>query len=284
MDDPFDLIDEDWPDPETDAVVARASEAINAGDASALAELLAERSDLAGNFPDGVWLVQKAARVGDPSVLAILIDAGFPVNDMDESGGTALMAAAWEGHVEAVRRLLAAGADPDVLVEDHCDGGDPEVVGLCALLFALARGHGDVVELLEPATDPEVRALVRRELPGYIERRERDRPMHEPTVYLFMACQARNLEMLRRAIADGGHVDQLLAREACNPLYGGTPLCFAAGTGRADLVEALLEAGADPGLAGHDGLTPARVAAIHEHTELAERLRASVRRPGSTEG
>jgi ankyrin repeat protein len=279
-DDPFDA-DDEWQDPPPCAAAARAHDAIRAGDATALAEVLAGRPDLARNFADGPQLVQEAAQAGDPSVLAVLLDAGFPVGVIDASGGTALMAAAWEGHAEAVRLLLAAGADPDVLVEEHCHGGDPEVVGLCALLFALAKGHHEAAELLEAATSPEVRALARRELPGYVASLERNRPPHEPTVRLYMACHEGRPDRLRQAIADGGLVDHLLPREACNRLYGGTPLCFAAGTGRSDLVEALLEAGADPGLAGHDGLTPARVAAMNGHAELAERLRASARRSAS---
>ena len=48
-----------------------------------------------------------------PSVEKVrsLIDAGADVNAADEDGDTALMNAAWNGHVETVKLLLEAGAD-----------------------------------------------------------------------------------------------------------------------------------------------------------------------------
>jgi ankyrin repeat protein len=182
------------------------------------------------------------------------------------------MAAAWGGHREAARLLLDAGADPDILVEAHRHNGDPEVVGRCALFFALARGHQELIDLLEPAARSEIRDLAYRELSAYLEWSERNPPPHVPTVDLYRTSSWRRPDLLREAIA-GGDVNHRMPREACPPLSGGTPLSWAAATGRMDLVDSLLAAGADPGLVGHDGRTSADLAELHGHPEVAERLR-----------
>ena len=56
----------------------------------------------------------------------------------DEQVETALMAAAWHGHLDVVQILLSGGADV------HARNRD----GWTALTFASAAGHGDVVTLL----------------------------------------------------------------------------------------------------------------------------------------
>ncbi|MDR3635878.1 MAG: hypothetical protein P4L84_18895, partial [Isosphaeraceae bacterium] len=82
----------------------------------------------------------------------------------------------------------------------------------------------------------------------------------------------------------GGDVNYRLLADACNRLFGGTPLSFAAATGRLDLVGPLLEAGADPGLAGLDGRAPADIAALNGHEAIAEMLRSARRPPAAGRG
>jgi hypothetical protein len=259
------------------AELERAYEAIRDGDAEALAGVLERRPDLAKDYHWGPPLLDLAAELGQARAVSVLLDAGLSPGWTDESGGTPLMTAAWEGHPEVVRILLAAGADPDVLVEDHYDGGDPSVIGLCALHFALYKRHQEVVDLLEPVTRPEVRALAyesverRREADAEIEAEEGPR-MSEATVRLFIAIQDRRPDRLLEAIAEGGDVDAVLEPGATNRLYGGTPLSFAASSGRMDLIEPLLEAGADPGLVSHGGLAPGRYAELNGHPAVAEFL------------
>jgi hypothetical protein len=251
----------------------RAVEAIRAGDDAALRRLLADRPDIANNFSINESLLTEAAELGRSGAVAALMEASVPANLINESGGTPLMAAAWNGHREVARLLLDAGADPDILVENQCRGGDPEVVGRCALFFALAKGHQDLVELLEPVTRPEVCALAYRELPGYLEWMTKNPLPHVPTLDLFRTVSSGRLDLLREAIAAGGDVNHLLPPEACTPARGDTPLSWAAAMGRMDLVGPLLEAGADPGLAGHDGRTPADLADFNGHPKVAEALR-----------
>src|SRR5262249_55569821 len=173
-------------------------------------------------------LLNRAAELGRAGAVAALLEAGAPPDLISESGGTPLMAAAWGGHREAAHLLLDAGADPHTPVEDHCHDGDPEIVGRCALFFALAKGHRDLIDLLEPVTRPEVRDLAYRELPAYLEWSERNPPPHVPTVDLYRTISWGRPDLLREAIAAGGDVNHRMPREACPPLRGGTPLSWAA--------------------------------------------------------
>lgn len=78
---------------------------------------------------------------GDAEAVRALLAQGADVNSHDATGRTALMLAALRGDVGLVRLLLGAGADPQ--------GRNPQ--GLTAADLARAAGHGAVLELLEPA-------------------------------------------------------------------------------------------------------------------------------------
>ena len=52
-----------------------------------------------------------AAFKGEAGIVTALLDAGARVNDVNQSGGTALMFAAMSARTEVVRMLLAHGAD-----------------------------------------------------------------------------------------------------------------------------------------------------------------------------
>lgn len=57
------------------------------------------------------WLFDKA-RDGAAARVAAYVDAGAPVDLANENGDTMLMLAAYNGHAETVRALVARGADP----------------------------------------------------------------------------------------------------------------------------------------------------------------------------
>lgn len=278
----------DVPPPTERAAYENASEraymAIKAGDTAELDRVLAETPRLLLGFSSYTPMMDLAAEYGQAGAIRVLIEFGARATQIDESGGTPLMAAASKGHSEAACTLLAAGADPNVLVEDHCHGGDPRVVGRCALFFALANGHRDLVELLKPVTRAEIRALAYRELPAYLEWKAKNPGPHLPTIHLFMAAQQDRIDQLRESIAAGANINAILEPKASNRLLGSTPLSFAAGRGRMDLVEALLQAGADPGLKDHLGRSAADFAALNGHDEVAARLRSRLRPSEAGEG
>src|SRR5437660_28884 len=73
---------------------------------------------------------------------------------------TALMWAATEGHADAVKTLLDAGADPNrkdrVTTIDGRKHADHPTGGMTALMFAAREGHADTVTaLVKGGADPK---------------------------------------------------------------------------------------------------------------------------------
>ena len=95
----------------------------------------------------------KACRVGNTEAVRELLAAGAEVNAV-VAFGTALTTAAEHGHEQVVHTLLAAGADPAIRVPD-----DPErkraLAGKSALEIARLKKHPRVVALLEGAAKPQ---------------------------------------------------------------------------------------------------------------------------------
>lgn len=78
-----------------------------------------------------------AAEKGDSTNMKTLITGGARVNSFDQAGNSALLGAAREGELEAVRMLLKAGA--------YVDGRGGAMTPLAA---AALRGHSHIVSLL----------------------------------------------------------------------------------------------------------------------------------------
>jgi len=88
-----------------------------------------------------------AARNGDTPLLQAAVDAGLPVNLTNGQGNTLLMLAAYAGHVESTRALLAKGADAN-RVNDR---------GQSPLAGAVFKGYDEVVRaLMSGGADPRV--------------------------------------------------------------------------------------------------------------------------------
>ncbi|MFB9297049.1 ankyrin repeat domain-containing protein [Kibdelosporangium philippinense] len=86
-----------------------------------------------------------AARDGDASKLADLIDGGVPVNLSNEAGDTLIMLAAYHGHANAVSTLVRLGADANIAN----DRGQTPLAG------AVFKGQdGVVAALLDGGADP----------------------------------------------------------------------------------------------------------------------------------
>jgi hypothetical protein len=128
-----------------------------------------------------------AAKSGDVAALRAALDAGMDVHALDGNKWTALHEACRYGQLEAVKVLLAAGADPNL---PHPQNGFTPMV-----VATFEKGHTEIV----------------------------------------------------RALLQGG------AAPSLQDQYGWTPLHKVAGLGDLDALEALLQAGGDPGLQGGAG-------------------------------
>ncbi|MEU6393821.1 ankyrin repeat domain-containing protein [Streptomyces sp. NPDC046939] len=88
-----------------------------------------------------VALALDLAREGNTAELTEFVRHGLPVDATDAQANTLLMLAAYHGHADTVRALLALGADPDL----------PNDRGQVALAGALFKGADDVVAVLVEA-------------------------------------------------------------------------------------------------------------------------------------
>lgn len=125
-------------------------------------------------------LVRWAAGAGEISEIEALVEEGVDINETDQRGRTALMAAAHAGETQRVEELLALGATVDAArsdgrtaLMDAALSGNPETIlvllqagadvnavsrhGQTALLWAARAGGADRVKvLLENGADPTI--------------------------------------------------------------------------------------------------------------------------------
>lgn len=191
----------------------------------------------------GATALHKAAQSGDADVIALLLDHGAFIDQQTPTlGHTALMDAVLHKQETAVRRLLDRGAQTGL--RTHYDK--------TALDLARADDLIEIARLLEAAQE-RISARAASQA-------------------LMLAVQANDVEEVRQRIADGAWIDERA------PMLGTldddyTPLGLAARDGRAEIVRALLEAGADISLL--NGLM--RATAGHEagymgHADVARLL------------
>jgi ankyrin repeat protein len=161
-----------------------------------------------------------AARAGIPDLVQEILDEGCPVDVRDPFGRTALHFAAEEGQVEVADILLRNGADPTTMSE-HDEGAAP-------LHYAAGAGHLEVVELL--LQDPRVSANS-FSVAGMT-------PVHEAIEHGHTAV-----------------VRALLGHATSNPnqtdIFGVTLLVAAVFFRKIEIVNQLLELGADPNIANN---------------------------------
>lgn len=88
-----------------------------------------------------IAMAMDLARRGSTVELLDVVDRGLPIDAQDDQGNTALMLAAYHGHLETVRALIDRGADVDL--RNHRD--QSPIAG------ALFKGEDDVVAALRSA-------------------------------------------------------------------------------------------------------------------------------------
>ena len=220
-------------------------------------------------------------------IARLLIDEGAHLHVGSKSGFTPLLFAARAGDLEAVQVLLAAGADVNEEAKD----------GSRALLVATIRGHADVaMHLLDAGADPNASGT------GYTAlhwasgswETEMTGPngivVPEGHEWSSMAGLRSQKVALAKALLDhGADPNALLEKQPPRVGYNvftrrpsdSTPYYLAAMAGDAEIMALLVERGADPLLAGSNGMTPLMTAsglrwALAESTVPHERALAAV--------
>jgi ankyrin repeat protein len=173
----------------------------------------------------------RAARQGNLQVIESFLEDRFPVNKTDSDGWTALHLAARNGHNDVIDRLLEAGADLYKTDDDD----------QTALMHAAkTESQSSVNRLIEAANGgPRHRGNLNQALINTL------------------LSEASTKAVLERLIQAGADVHPSSTRD--DP-----PLLIAVREGKNDMVELLLNNGADPEVAGRkNGHTPLFLAILH---------------------
>ncbi len=264
-------------------------------DRKALRALLQSGVDVNAAQGDGATALHWASYQEDLESADLLIRAGADVNAANDLGATPLWMACQNGSAAMVRRLLEAGANPkaalltgETVVMTAVHSGNPEVVemllakgadpnaratrGQTALMWAAAGGHPEVVKvLLAHGADVHARSDVWTQL--WQTAPDQDvHPDYHVTIRhggdtpLLFAARAGDLAAAKLLVAAGADVNDTAA-------YGASATVLAAHSGNGDLVEFLLEKGADPNAAGA-GYTALHAAILRGNRKAAAALLA----------
>ncbi len=217
-----------------------------------------------------------AASEGDAARVAALLDAGAEIDQHNRGAGgipTPLIAAAFCGHTEVVRLLLARGADVHAVNSQ----------GRSALVQAADQGHAEIVLLLAHAGSTVDR-------PGLFGQNALHLAAwqgHRAVVQTLLACAARtdirdDAGMTPLALACTEDVPEVatLLLDAGAPLEersgstDATPLILAAIDGQTRVASVLLARGARRDSRDRNGRTAAEWARAEGHEALAQLLEA----------
>lgn len=223
----------------------------------ALADQSAAPEDPKAMDVDGTTPLHWAVYRNDVEAVKRLLKAGADANARNDYGATPLSEAAVTGNAEVIRRLLQAGADVRATNAD----------GQTALMIIARSANVDAAKLLiEHGAD--------------VNQREEWR---QQTALMWAAAEAQPA-MVRLLIAHGAEVDarsrvnqwerQVTAepRMQARPSGGFTPLLYAARSGCAECAAELLGAGADVNLTDPDRVTPLLLATINLSFDTAALL------------
>lgn len=194
---------------------------------------------------DATATLQRAAANGDADLAARALRAGAELDAQGPDGRNALLSASIGNHLDVARLLVAMGADPD-LADDNQD---------TAWLVTGVTGSVPMLEALLPA-GPDVNSVNRFGGTSAIPASERG--------------HADYVRRVVRTSIDVDHVNDLGWTALLEAIVLGD-----GGSDHQQIVDILLEAGADPSLADRNGITPLQHAEQRGYREIADSLRAA---------
>ncbi len=209
-----------------------------------------------------------AAEKGDLAQVKKLLAAGANPNVRDarpkSQGFTPLMLAAQAGHRDAVAALLEGGADPNL--KDEREGGDDMgfnfIFNEGGIEHVLAAGYAMSRTALHWAIEKGHVEVSRLLMARAGDINGTDRVKMTP---LHLAAEAGSGEIVRVLLKAG-------ADPAAKARGKQMPLHYASDSGNVEIVRALLQAGAKPDLKNDDGHTPLLIAAGRAHPAVVAAL------------
>ncbi|MGC2657592.1 MAG: ankyrin repeat domain-containing protein [Bryobacteraceae bacterium] len=231
--------------------------------------LLTKGADPNARDAMGASAVDDAVWMGSAERTMLLLDAGGKINEPEaKTGATPLNEAAFQGHIDVAKLLLARGAD--VRTKDYA--------GYSPIENALRQRQLDMVQLLLPLYHD-------RELPNHLLeeaiRRGQDDAVgmllkegasinaRSPlgSTPLYDAALKGDAEIVSDLVSRGADID---ARDVNS---GTTPLYAAAAFGRKQVVAILLLWGADPNALSKEGISPLHAAESNQYSDIAQQIR-----------
>lgn len=231
----------------------------------------------------------------------MLVERGLKVNQVAQSGGTAVMFAAGGGHNESTAFLIEKGADVNIVVQatpayiervakliaEGKEEVEPHKDGVTALSVAAQGGHlGPVKMLVEAgavvdiADDEEITPLLAAVKGGYenVTMYLLEHGANPNDVYVDDKQVSHNL-LMDAVVHLNTTLAALLIEKGANISYadedGVTIITQAAYLGQEGIVQALLEKGADPTLVNVEGINALIAAASEGHIKIVEMLLAT---------
>ena len=269
-------------------------------DAGALRSLLKQRVDVNAATADGTTALHWASYRDNLESAELLIRAGAKVNAANDLGATPLWTASMNGSAAMVRTLLQGGADPNLALllgetplMAASRSGNPDVIaqlidkganmnargprGQTALMWAVAEQHPEVVKvLLARGADFRVKSDVWRDMmavPPHGKPEYNRLIPHGGETALMFAARIGDLASANLLLASGANVNDADA-------WGVSAMVLAAHSGFTELVEFLLDNGADANAIG-PGFTALHEAVMRRDERMVTALLAHGANPNT---
>jgi ankyrin repeat protein len=268
-------------------------EAAKNADRAAVRALIRQKADVNATEADGTTALHWASYRDDLDSVDLLLRAGARVDAANDLGATPLWNASLNAGAPVVARLLAAGANPNLallagetplmiaarsgkadlvalLLAKHANPNARAARGQTALMWAAAQSHPAVVKVLV-AHGADVHATSdvwsqRMAVPPHgVPQYNKVIPHGGDTALLF-AARSGDLESAKLLVGAGAKVNDADA-------WGVSATVMAAHAGYPDVVEFLLERGADPN-AAKPGFTALHAAIMRRNTRMVTALLA----------
>ena len=269
-------------------------------DVAALRQLLKQRPDVNAATADGTTALHWASYRDDVESADLLIRAGAKVNAANDLGATPLWTASMTGSAAMVRRLLQAGADPNLALllgetplMAASRSGNPDVVaqlldkganmnargprGQTALMWAVSEQHPEVVKvLLGHGADLRAKSDVWSDMmavPPHGKPEYNRLIPHGGDTALMFAARIGDLASAKLLLAAGANVNDADA-------WGVSAMVLAAHSGFTEMVEFLLDRGADANAIG-PGFTALHEAVMRRDERMVTALLAHGANPNT---
>jgi len=264
------------------------------GDRQAVRALVQAKVDVNAADADGTTALHWVSYRDDVESANLLLDAGANVNAANDLGATPLWIACENGSAMLIDALLKAGANPNPklllgetplmlasrsgkaqvverLLAKGADVNARAARGQTALMWAVAERHPDVVKVLvAKGADVNSRSDVWNQVmavpPHGVPLYNKAIPHGGDTALLF-AARSGDLASAKHLVAAGANVNDADA-------WGVSATVLAAHSGFDELVEFLLERGADPNAAGA-GFSALHAAVMRRHLGMVAALLAN---------